>query len=205
MIKKSTITAIVKTLLLLIFALGEFIMKCIAPKKLRSYDIKFQSNDTQQFAMYACEQSTAYFKDKKNIFADMKELGAWLEDAINTDFVRGQGVDLSNLKISPKKAHAEDGGECVAVANAIHNIMWFAPVAMTKPIVIHELAHLLNNKSEVFYRHMGCVGLPRPVETGEASHGKSFCAIYLNLIKYFMGEEDCAELKSLFIKKGIEF
>ncbi len=63
--------------------------------------------------------------------------------------------------------------------------------ARNEAIVIHEMAHIVTN------RHYG--------ERGLASHGWQFCAVFLDLVRFIMGNEAHDALKVSFKANKVRF
>lgn len=136
-----------------------------------------KTGDPQQTLVYAAEGLHSEWKLHR--FVCFGELRGFVREVQSSQWYRDR---VGNQDIEVAKGNSAQ----VAAHGGLFYIS-IPPIHRRKMVVIHELAHA------IYWR---------PGSKAE-DHGPSFCAIYLAMVKEFMGSRAESELKALFKTKGV--
>jgi putative metallohydrolase (TIGR04338 family) len=115
------------------------------------------------------------------IFIEKIRSNAFLRRRYNSQLKRPIGLKINK-------------GKRWAWGNADHiTIPEFGAWAWMPAVVCHEVAHTITLRT------------PRIPLMQYQSHGRQFCAVYLNVVRAMMGRESYEELKACFKAHGVKF
>lgn len=139
--------------------------------------------DTQRRAVYRCD---AIVRGKR--FESLDETKAFVKKVLDSKWVQRK------WGISPKhyqRIKIKDG-RGTSIARGGRNVLNLPVWSRTQGTVMHELSHMVTH-----YAFGNAYDY--------AAHGREFCAVYLALVKHFMGKNYHDNLKEGFKANGVKF
>lgn len=146
--------------------------------------------DSQRSKVYKAESDTSmrvnpnYCNDFPEIMT-LQEIESWVEKIMTSKWFESNYPGVN--QIIP--AIRDGRGSRRAAANTRR--MRFPIWTRFELMVLHELAHVV------------CAHIYRPYEI--RMHGRAYCAVYLNLVKRWIGKPAHDELKKSFKKHGVKY
>lgn len=168
-------------------ALAECVLKC-PPTYIRAHARYAQGNkitrtgrevDSQRQRLYDSESAVFGVRFNQTVFTSVEECQSYADRITSSAWFRRRFGDIS-VTIKP-------GRGCVrALAHTSSRTIKLPKWARQKWVIIHELTHIL---------------APKP----HGSHGRLFCAIYLDLLDHFLGSDKASALKAEMKKRNVKY
>lgn len=146
------------------------------------------AKDTQQTAVYEAENILLKKFSLKHWFIFRLRVWKYVNDIVDTTWWKST-TDISEVMVGKAKVLTNpcSFGVFTAKDNTKFGYIKIPFPFRHKLIVLHELAHVLTENME------------------SDQHGAKFCAVYLELVNLFIGEEAYSDLKLSFDKHNVKY
>ena len=139
--------------------------------------------DTQRSKVYAAENKA--LKPFAVRIETVPEIERYVERVRKrATLARRYGPELARpIRVGDGRMRRRAGGD----AAGIYMPRW----SRTQWIVLHELAHTIS--------------IRKHGRSNIAGHGREYCAVYIDLVRYMIGKEAADALKASFVEHGVKY
>lgn len=131
--------------------------------------------DSQRQKLYNAERSVSVGK----IFKNLRQAQAFLEEVLDSTWFRSR---FGKVEIRMEMTKGWTRSYCRRSSKLIRML----PQHLNERVIIHELTHAL---------------VPAP----HAGHGRLFCAIYLDIVRQYLGERCYGQLLKGYRREGVKY
>jgi hypothetical protein len=161
--------------------------------------------DPQAERLFLSERETGLYKNEAEHLYTLENAIAFVEEVANSEWRNKHHAGPFKVKVKDKLVERKEIRDQSAVAFSYANYIILTKAALCKFMLLHEIAHLLNKRSESYFFNMHIATGNRPKKLGESSHGISFARIEVALVHEFMGKEAGEMLEIAFKRNRVRY
>lgn len=151
-----------------------------------------RARDAQRERVYRAERCTGFQGDLS--MPEMRELQAYVMKVFLSKWQKKKyGCRMPTVKDGRRHKHAEGGAQHLVLPR------W----ARSPIVTLHECAHAIHCQLEE-RRRARRAGSTEPFKY-QAWHGREYCAIFLDLVRHFMGREAHDRLRCEFKAQKVKY
>lgn len=165
--------------------------------------MKNSRKDPQAERLFLSERESGIYKTTK--LEILEEAIAYVQQVANSEWRKKHFPGDFTPRVRNKFFERSEIRNQSAIAFAHANVIFMTKDALNKFLLLHEVGHLLNTRSESYFYNMAMAGKERPKRLGHSAHGVLFARIELDLVLEFLGKDAREALEIAFVKNKVRW